>query len=92
MREVLVSWWEKWKKIIADFHVLGLFMAKKHDLSDKFFSVCHAPLPLPLPLNAKFVPRLQPRPEDLENWNFGSPSLLGQLDVLHTHNFEIQVP
>jgi hypothetical protein len=25
------------KKFIADFHVLGLFMAKKHDLSDKFF-------------------------------------------------------
>jgi hypothetical protein len=48
----------KIKKIIADFHVLGLFMAKKHDLSDKNFSVCHAPLPL----NAKFVPRLEPRP------------------------------
>jgi hypothetical protein len=46
-REVLVSWWEKWKKIIADFHVLGIFMAKKHDLSEKKFSVCHAPLPLP---------------------------------------------
>jgi hypothetical protein len=45
---------------IADFHVLGLFMARKHDLSEIFFSVCHAPLPLPL--NAKFVPRLQPRP------------------------------
>jgi hypothetical protein len=29
----------------ADFHVLGLFMAKKHDLSEKNFSVCHAPLP-----------------------------------------------
>jgi hypothetical protein len=25
------------KKIIADFHVLGLFMAKKHDLSEKKF-------------------------------------------------------
>jgi hypothetical protein len=25
----------KMKKIIADFHVLGLFMAKKHDLSGK---------------------------------------------------------
>jgi hypothetical protein len=48
----------KMKKIIADFHVLGLFMAKKHDLSDKKFPFCHAPLPL----NAKFVPRLQPRP------------------------------
>jgi hypothetical protein len=24
-------------------------MAKKHDLSDKTFSVCHAPLPLPPP-------------------------------------------
>jgi hypothetical protein len=57
----------------ADFHVLGLFMAKKHDLSDKMFSICHAPLPLSLPLPlplplpyAKFVPRLQPRPFDLE--------------------------
>jgi hypothetical protein len=49
---------EKWKKIIADFHGLGLFMAKKHDLSEKKIPVCHAPLPL----NAKFVPRLQPRP------------------------------
>jgi hypothetical protein len=48
------------KKIIADFHVLGLFMAKKHDLSEKKISVCHAPLPLPL--NANFMPRLQPRP------------------------------
>jgi hypothetical protein len=38
----------KMKKIIADFHVLGLFMAKKHDLSDKTISVCHAPSP-PLP-------------------------------------------
>jgi hypothetical protein len=32
-------------------------------------------------LNAKFVPRLQPRPE-----------YLSQLDVLHTQNLEIQVP
>jgi hypothetical protein len=32
---------------IAVFHVLVLFlyMAKKHDLSDKKNSVCHAPLP-----------------------------------------------
>jgi hypothetical protein len=52
----------KMKIFIADFLVSGLFMAKKHDLSDKKNSVCHAPLPLPLPLNAKFVPRLQPRP------------------------------
>jgi hypothetical protein len=58
MREVLVSCREKWKFFIADFHVLGLLMAKKHDLSEKKFSVCHAPLPL----NAKFVPHLQPRP------------------------------
>jgi hypothetical protein len=34
----------KMKIFIADFHVLGLFMAKKHDLSDKKISVCHAPL------------------------------------------------
>jgi hypothetical protein len=39
---VLVS--RKMKKIIADFHVLGLFMAKKHDMSEKPISVCHAPL------------------------------------------------
>jgi hypothetical protein len=38
------------------------FMAKNHDLSDNFFSVCHVPLPY-----AKFVPRLQPRPLDLES-------------------------
>jgi hypothetical protein len=65
MREVLVSCREKLKKIIAGFHVLGLFMAKKHDLSKKI-CVYHAPGPLPLPspspLNAKFVPRQQPRP------------------------------
>jgi hypothetical protein len=53
MREVLVSCREKF---IADFHVLGRFMAKKHDLSEKKISVCHAPGPLPL--NAKFVLRL----------------------------------
>jgi hypothetical protein len=47
----------------ADFHVLGLFMAKKHDFNDKKNSVCHAPLPL----NLKFVPRLQPRPLNLES-------------------------
>jgi hypothetical protein len=27
----------------ADFHVLGFFMAKKHDFNEKIFSVCHAP-------------------------------------------------
>jgi hypothetical protein len=46
MREVLVSCREKCKFFIADFHVLGLFMAEKHDLSEKKISVCHAPLPL----------------------------------------------
>jgi hypothetical protein len=50
MRELLVSCREKWKKkIIAEFHVLGPFMAKKHDLSEFFFSVCQAPRPLPSP-------------------------------------------
>jgi hypothetical protein len=34
------------KKIIANFHVLGLFIAKKHDLSEKKNSVCTAPSPL----------------------------------------------
>jgi hypothetical protein len=37
MREVLVSCRENLIFLIADFHVLGLFMAKKHDLSDKNF-------------------------------------------------------
>jgi hypothetical protein len=33
---------EKNDFFIPDFHVLGLFMTKKHDLSDKFFpSVTH---------------------------------------------------
>jgi hypothetical protein len=47
------------KENIAEIHVLGLFIATKHDLSKNHF-VCHAPVPIPL--NAKFVPRLQPRP------------------------------
>jgi hypothetical protein len=37
MREVLVSCREKWNFFVADFHVLGLFLAKKHDLSKKKF-------------------------------------------------------
>jgi hypothetical protein len=52
-----VKYWfrvEKMKIFTADFHVLGLFMAKKHDLSKKK-SVCHVPLPLPL---QKFVSTL----------------------------------
>jgi hypothetical protein len=47
---------KKMKFFIADFHVVGLFNAKKHDLSDKKFSVCHAPLPC-----AKFALHLQAR-------------------------------
>ena len=46
--KVLISRREKWKFFIADFHVLGLFIPKKHDLSEKKISVCHAPLPVPL--------------------------------------------
>jgi hypothetical protein len=38
----------------------------------------------------KFVLHLQPRPYDLESWNFGSRILSGQLDVLHTHNFKFR--
>jgi hypothetical protein len=89
MREVLVSCREKWIFFIADFHVLGLFMAWKHELSEKKISVCHAPLPLPL---QKFVSTLAQSLWQLESWNFGSRSLLGQLDVPYTQNFEIQVP
>jgi hypothetical protein len=58
MREVSVSWREKWKKILADFNVLGLFMAKKHDLSEKKIpSVTRRRR-----CDTKFVPRLQPSP------------------------------
>jgi hypothetical protein len=32
----------KMKKNIADFHVLGLFIAKKHDLSEKKFRLSRA--------------------------------------------------
>jgi hypothetical protein len=47
----------KWKTIITDFHVLGLFMAKKHDLSEeKIPSVTRRRR-----YDTKFVPRLQPR-------------------------------
>jgi hypothetical protein len=50
----------------ADFHVLEIFIAKKHDLSEKKFSVCHAPLsplpPLP-PLLEKFGSSPQPSPQ-----------------------------
>jgi hypothetical protein len=34
----------------ADFHVLGLSKTKKHSLSDKKISGCHAPLPVLVPL------------------------------------------
>jgi hypothetical protein len=34
------------KMYFADFHVSGLFMTKKHDLSVKNVSVCHASLPV----------------------------------------------
>jgi hypothetical protein len=39
--------------LLLIFNVLGLFMAKKHDLSEQNFSVCHAPGPLPLLLPRK---------------------------------------
>jgi hypothetical protein len=36
----------------------------------------------------KFVSRLQPPPQKLESLNFGSRCFLGQLDALHTQNFD----
>jgi hypothetical protein len=73
------------KKIMVDFHVLGLFMAMIW--AKFFFRLSRAvAVALLLLLNAKFVPRLKPRPQDLESWNFGSRSHLGQFDVLHTQN------
>jgi hypothetical protein len=62
----------------ADFHI---FMAQKHDLSKKKFSVCRAVV-------RKFVSRLQPHPQKLESLNFGSRRFLGQLDAHHTQNFD----
>jgi hypothetical protein len=55
MREVLVWFREKLNFFIADFHVLGLFMAKKHDLSEKKF-----PAVTRRCRSQKFSPRLQP--------------------------------
>jgi hypothetical protein len=46
---------------IADFNVLGLFMAKKHDLSDNFF-----PSVTRRCRSHKFSPRLQPPPKEAE--------------------------
>jgi hypothetical protein len=34
------------------------------------------------------VSRLQPPPQKLESFNFGSRCFLGQLDALHTQNFD----
>jgi hypothetical protein len=65
-------------------------MTKLHDLSDKKISVGHAPLPLLVSLQ-KFVSTLAQSLWKLESWNFGSRSLLVQLDVRHTQNFEIQI-
>jgi hypothetical protein len=52
-------WFRDEKNVIfnADFQVLGLVMAKKHGLSDKKISACHAPLPC-----AKFALHPQARP------------------------------
>jgi hypothetical protein len=49
----------KMKKIYCRFSRFRTFIAKKLDLSENFFSVCHAPLP---PLLEKFVSRPQPSP------------------------------
>jgi hypothetical protein len=42
MREVLVSCREKWKFVIADFHVLGIFMAKNMIWAKKNFRLTRA--------------------------------------------------
>jgi hypothetical protein len=46
----------KMKKKIADFHVLGLFMAKKHDLSDKKFRLSRAVAVAEICLDTSSVP------------------------------------
>jgi hypothetical protein len=62
-----------------------LSIAKKHDLSDKKFFVCHAPLP---PF-AKICTTPTVSPLQARELKFGSRIILGQLDVPHTQNLEI---
>jgi hypothetical protein len=52
------------RKMKKKNHVLGLFMAKKHDDQKNFrmSRIGAVAVAVAAPLNAKFVPRLQPRP------------------------------
>jgi hypothetical protein len=58
----------KMKKIVADFHVLVLFMTKKHDFRDKKKFVCHAPLPF-----AKICTTPTASPLQARKWKFWLP-------------------
>jgi hypothetical protein len=58
-----------------------LFIGKKHDLSKKKIRLSRAVV-------RKFVSRLQPPPQKLESWNFGSRRILAQIVALHTQNFD----
>jgi hypothetical protein len=81
----------KMKIFFADFHFLGLLMNKYMIWAiKKIPSVtrrCRHRR-----RSHKFVSHLQLPPYELESWNSGSRCHLGQLDVPHTQNFEIQVP
>jgi hypothetical protein len=74
----------KMKIFYCWFLRFSTFYGKKHDLSDKKIpSVtrrCRCRRSL-------FFPHLEPPPYKLEFWNFGSSSILGQIDVPHTQNF-----
>jgi hypothetical protein len=68
----------------ADFRFLGPFMNGYHDLSDKFFSVCHAPLPPLLDEISLDATEVTLKVRKLKFW-----LLLCQLDAPYTQNFEI---
>jgi hypothetical protein len=88
--KVLIScrkfWFYFWSK-----HVFYQWKVTKREKSNENFpsvTLCSC-----RHLWQKFVPHLQPRPLDLESWNFSSRrSLLGQLYVLNNQNYEVQVP
>jgi hypothetical protein len=82
----------KMKKKIADFHVLVLFMAKKHNLSDKKNSVCHAPLPFAYIFA---TPKASLKARKLKCWlpqSFGPTSILRILKFGILRVPPIQIP
>jgi hypothetical protein len=73
--------------LIADFHVLGLFMAKKNDLSDKNFLSVDVAVAVRKICTSPTGSALSAR--KLKFWLL---EFLGELIAPLTQNFEIQVP